>query len=130
MNPRISNDAFSLMTISLGGLLSVAATVSMLAASHEATPPQTPSVHIVTPDFIRETQERTEMQKRRIVVRSVERSRVIHFAIIREPAEIVDIVPQPIEIVEIVPRPIEIVDIMVGPEDEGTGWSPPPRRRP
>lgn len=116
MNPRISNDAFSLMTISLGGLLSVAATVSMLAAGLEATPPQTPSVHIVTPDFVRETQERTEMrkrtetQKRTIVVGSVERPRLIHFAIIREPAE--------------------IVEIMAGPEDEGTGWSPPPRRRP
>ena len=108
MNSGISSDALSLVTISLGGLLSAAATLALLPQSHESNPSVSTVIEIDPPAI--EIDPPTIVTPRIEVMPIVAPKGMIHFAIIREP--------------------VEVVDIMAGPEDERSGWSPPRRGLP
>ena len=105
MNSGISSDALSLVTISLGGLLSVAATMTLLPQSSESNPSVSTVIEIDPPTV--EIDPPTIVAPRIEVRRTVAPKGVVDFAIIR--------------------GTVEVVDIMAGPEDERSGWSPPRR---
>ena len=108
MNSGISSDAVSLIAISLGAFMSVAATAALLPEAHEATPSASTVIEIDPPAI--EIDPPTIVTPRIEVMPIVAPKGMIHFAIIREP--------------------VEVVDIMAGPEDERSGWSPPRRGLP